>query len=208
MDWLRRIRRRPSEEPASREQEELAPAPVERAAPGVAALFEGLQEDGGHAILDLGSASPGNFRLYSRFARQIRFADFLVEPPEGAAWAQALRRLRPPPGQGFDLVLAWNLFDRLHSKDRVLLVERLVELTSPGARLYLVVDASGEAVTAPLRFSILDVDRVSQQMVGSPSPAGPQLLPAEVERLLGPFEVVNAFTLRMGLREYMAVKRS
>jgi hypothetical protein len=34
------------------------------------------------------------------------------------------------------------------------------------------------------------------------------LLPAQVEKLLEPFDVVRAFTLRTGMREYMAVKRS
>ena len=47
MDWLRRIRRTSS-------PEETVPAPIERAAPGIAALFAGLIEDGSHAVLDFG----------------------------------------------------------------------------------------------------------------------------------------------------------
>jgi hypothetical protein len=33
---------------------------------------------------------------------------------------------------------------------------------------------------------------------------GPELLPAEVERLVRPFSVTAAFTLRLGYREYVA----
>jgi hypothetical protein len=34
----------------------------------------------------------------------------------------------------------------------------------------------------------------------------PRLLPAQVERVLAPFKVVRAFTLKGGLREYVAVR--
>jgi len=85
-------------------------------------------------------------------------------------------------------------------------IARLAEITAPDARLYIVVDASGESMTQPQRYTLLDVDRITQRAVGRPEPAQRQLLPAQVERLLAPFEVVHAFTLRLGLREYVAVK--
>jgi len=199
VDWLRRIRRTSS-------PEETVQAPIERAAPGVAALFAGLSEDGSHAVLDFGAAAETNLRLYSRFARRIRFADLLTDPPHGDAWAAALRALPPHPDQPYDIVLVWNLLDRLAPEERPPLVERLTRLTASGARLYVVVDASSEPNTQPFRFTLLDVDRVSQQAVGPPHPPQPQLLPAEVERLLEPFRVVRGFTLRHGLREYLAIR--
>ena len=104
-------------------------------------------------------------------------------------------------------MLAWNLLDHLAPEERPPLVDRLTQLTAPGARLYVVVDGSREPNTRPLRFTLLDADRVCQQAVGPPHPAQPQLLPAEVERLLAPFRVVRAFTLRLGLREYLAIRR-
>jgi hypothetical protein len=199
VDWLRRIRRTPA-------PEETVQAPIERAAPGIAALFAELSEDGSHAVLDFGAAAETSLRLYSRFARRIRFADLLTDPPHGEAWAAALRALPPHPDQPYDLVLAWNLLDRLAPEERPPLVERLTQLTAPGARLYVVVDASGEPNTQPVRFTLLDVDRVCQQAVGPPHPPQPQLLPAEVERLLAPFQVMHGFTLKLGLREYVAVR--
>jgi len=199
VDWLRRIRRTSSPEPT-------AQAPIERAAPGVAALFAGLSEDGSHAVLDFGAAAETSLRLYSGFARRIRFADLLTDPPHGEAWAATLRALPPHPDQPYDIVLAWNILDRLAPEERPSLVERLTQLTTPGARLYVVVDASDEPSTQPVRFTLLDVNRVGQQAVGPPHPPQTQLLPAEVERLLDPFRVVHGFTLKLGLREYVAVR--
>jgi hypothetical protein len=187
-------------------REEAGPSEVERSAPGIAALFADLSEDGSHAVLDLGSATETNFELYSRFARRIRFADLLTAPLRGEPWAAAFQSLPKDPVQLYDLVLAWNLFDLVPPLGRFPLVERLAQLTTPGARIYVVVDASGEPTTQPLRFTIRGMDRVAQQAVADPRPAGPELLPAEAERLLRPFEVTHAFTLRMGYREYVAVR--
>jgi len=199
VDWLRRIRRTPA-------PEETVQAPIERAAPGVAALFAGLSEDGSHTVLDFGAAAETSLRLYSGFARRIRFADLLTDPPHGEAWAAALRALRPFPDQPYDLVLAWDILDRLAPEERPPLVERLTQITASGARLYVVVNSSDEPNTQPVRFTLMDVDRVCQEAFGPSHPPQPQLLPAEVERLLAPFRVVHGFTLRLGLREYVAVR--
>lgn len=206
MDWLSRIRRAPPKTapPKEEESEETAPPPVVRASPGVAAIFAGLREDGSHGVLDLGPAVGANLRLYGRYARWVRFGSLLLDPPQGEAWARALRALPPLPDRAYDVVMVWNLLDRIPPEYRRGLIERLAQLTGPGARLHLLVDASGQPLTRPLRFTLQDVDRVSQEKVGVPQPAHPPLLPAEVERILAPFQVAHAFTLRGGLREYVA----
>lgn len=208
MNWLRRFRRGPPREAAPAPPRETAPSRVERAAPGIAALFSGVREDGSHAVLDVGSGSEKSFSFYGRYARQIRFADLLKGPPaQGGTWSAALKAMPPPPEGFYDIVMAWNLLDRLKPSARGVFVERLADVTTLGARLYVLVDASGEPTPRPLSFSLLSTDRVSQKPVGPPHPAYPQLLPAAVERLLQPFEVVQAFTLRRGLREYVAFRR-
>ncbi|MEJ2205149.1 MAG: hypothetical protein P8170_13690 [Gemmatimonadota bacterium] len=157
-------------------------------------------------MLDLGNAVDSHVRLFGRFSRQVRFAGLLPDPPRGAAWTEALSALPPHPGRAYEVVLAWNVLDYLNAGERVLLVERLAELTSRGARVYVVVDASEKTMLPPLRHTLLDLDRLFQQTVGPPLPVPGGLLPAKVERLLMPFEVVHAFTLRAGLREYVAVR--
>jgi hypothetical protein len=205
--WLRRTGPPAPGEAGDGEKREAAEASeVERSAPGIAALFSELREDGSHAVLDLGSATETNFELYSRYARRIRFADLLTAPLRGEPWEGALRSLSSRSGRPYDIVLAWNLFDLMPPPKRRPLVERLARLTAPGARLYVLVDSSGGHTTQPLRFAIRGMDRVAQRAVGGAHPAGPELLPAEVERLLRPFEVTHAFTLRLGYREYVGVR--
>ncbi|HSR43263.1 MAG TPA: hypothetical protein VLL48_13840 [Longimicrobiales bacterium] len=203
MSWLRRLGRAPPPEP---EEEEGGPRPVERAAPGISALFEGVRADRSHTVLDFGPASEGSLELYSRYAQRIRFADLLTAPPGGSSWTEALDAVPRYPGHPYDLVLAWNLLDRMAPEQRPAVVERLADLTGPGARLYMVMDSSGGATTQPLRFTLQGTRRVSQEPAGPPHPAWRRPLPAEVERLVAPFRVVQAYVLRLGMREYVAVK--
>ena len=203
---LRRIRNPPSEARTSEDAEEALPAPVERAAPGVAALLDGLTADGGLSVLDLGSASESSFRLYAQYARRIRFADIRCHSSSPRGLPGRLEALGPDSRGHFDLVLAWNVLDWLGKDDRSALVERLVQLTTPEAKLYVLVDASEAPTAYPLSFTLLERDRVLQQPVGPSKPTHPQLLPAEVERLLMPFRVSQGFWLRQGWREYVAVK--
>lgn len=202
MDWVRRIGELLAP-PSGVEPDEPAPGPVERASPGVAALFEAASEGGGHVVLDLGSSAGTSLEIYRRFARQIRFADVLSVRAERGLDA-ALGALPERPERPFDLVFAWNTLDWMFPRERPRLVRRLAEISAPGARLHVVVDLSDEESGPSYRYSLLDVDR----MRGEPAESGPRsrrpLLPADVEDLLDPFEVVRGFTLKEGLREYVA----
>ena len=204
MRRLEQLRHRPSSDSTAEGHERTARAPVEWTSPGLAALFHALKKDGGRSILDLAHASGSQLRVLGRFSRQIRFAGFVPSPPRGDAFTAALTGLPASPRQPYDVVLAWNVLDRLGPHEREGLVRRLVELTAPKAWLYAVVDVSGAEAARPLRLTLLDLDRVLQEAVGPPAPMASQLLPAHVERLLKPFEVVHAFALRAGRREYVA----
>jgi len=183
------------------------PERVVRAAPGIGALFDGVREDGSHIFLDLGTATEPHLRLYSGYARQIRFAGLLPNPPHGEGLERVLDDMPPNREEPYDMIVAWDILDRLIPEERPILMERLAQLTSPGARLYTVVRASGKATLLPTRFVLMDLERVAHEVVGPPEPAGHELLPAEVERVLAPFRVSHAFTLRAGMREYVAVKQ-
>jgi hypothetical protein len=178
-----------------------------RAAPGLAALFVGLQEDRSHAVLDLGPAADASLRVYSRFASRIRFTDLLRDATQPEGFAAALLALPPQPERPYDLVFAWDILDQLFPEQRSRLIERLVEVSAPHARLHVVVAASDRTTIYPSRHSILDLDRVRCDPEAMPRPAQRALLPLEVERLLSPFKVVSAFTLKGGLREYVARKQ-
>lgn len=176
----------------------------ERSAPGLAALFASLSPDGGHSILDFGPAEGQRLTLFGRFGRRVRFASMVPHPPTGPDLQAALEVLESDPGDGYDVVLSWDLFDRLDLGAHAAVMDRLAEVTQPGARLHAVLRASEEATTRPVRIRLLELDRVREEVAGPPEPARPPLLPAHVERLLDPFEVLSGISLRQGLREYVA----
>jgi hypothetical protein len=181
-------------------------SPAERRSPGLEALFRTLRDDGSHSILDFGPATSEHLRFLGRFSRRIRFAGLLPDPPRGDAWREAVQRLPPNLDQPYDVVFAWNILDRIDPGARPALITRLDELTAPGTRLFAVVDASGGPTIQPTRTTLLARDRVAETPVGDPEPAHPPLLPAPIERLLTPFKVTAAYTLRSGHREYVATK--
>ena len=152
-------------------------APVEWISPGLSALFEALSGDRGYSILDLADhAGNSHLEVLGQFSRQIRFAGLAPSPPHGDAFASALLELPPGPC-AYDIVLAWDVMDRLGPHERERLMDYLVEVTAPRAWLHAVVDSSGDESAPPLRFTLIDLDRVSRQAVGPPEPLAPQLLP-------------------------------
>lgn len=212
MDWLRRIRELlspsggPTEETETEPESTADSGGVERAVPGVAALFEAVGEGDDHAVLDLGPATGSSLEIYNRYAGRVRFADLLADRAEQGL-ADALRSLPQQPDRPYDMVFAWDTFDRLRSRERSRLVRRLEEITSPRARLHLVIDTSeGTTRSPPLRFTLLSVDRVRLEPAGPERLRHDRLLPADVEEMLGPFRVVRGFTLKGGIREYVAAR--
>lgn len=206
MGWLRRVGR-PGPPPEPESGEDVSEA-IEAAAPGVAALLEGVPEDGSHAVLDLGAAAASSLGLYSRFARRIRFADLsgVAAAARGRGPVDLLRAVPAQPERPYDLVFAWDILDRLVPEYHAPLVARLVEVTAPRARLHVVVRGSDDNVTRPLRFRLLDTDRMSYEPTGPARQVLPRHLPAQLAHLLEPFRVVRGFTLKGDLREYVAVR--
>lgn len=183
----------------------MAAGPRERRAPGLSALFDALSPDGTHSILDLGPASGAHLVLLGRYASQIRFANLLGSAAPGGEWEEAVRGLAANPERPYDVVLAWDVLDRLDPEGRAGLMARLVEVTAPRARIYTI--AGGEAAERPaLAFTLLDFDRVLERPTGVTTGTTQPLLPAQMERALAPFEVMSAFMLRTGAREYVAMK--
>ena len=177
----------------------------ERKSPGLAALFDVLVADGRHSILDLGPASGAHLRILGPYASQIRFANLLGAAAPGDAWQDALLGLPPNETRPYDVVLAWDVLDRLDPTGRAAFMARLVEVTAAKVRLYAI--AGGEGTDAvPLAFTLVDRDRVLERPSGVTTAPRKPLLPAQMERVLAPFEVASAYMLRTGAREYVAVK--
>jgi len=209
VDWLRRLRGlfSPAEEPE--EEPEPDRGPVERSAPGIRAMFERLSDDDSCAVLDLGSAAGEGLKILQRFAGRVRFADLLAVRAE-RGFPAALEALPSDPERPFDLIFTWNTLDRLRPRERELLMERLAEISAPDARLHTIVGTTdtphSDSGEIPYRFGLLDVDRIRYELSGRTEPYREELLPADVEELLAPFTVSRGYTLKSGLREYVAVR--
>lgn len=211
MDWLRRVgQRRPEAEPQVAAAPPPAPPGIEGAAPGISSILKAMPEDGAHAILDLGAASDGSLRTYARFARWVRFADLLggADFPRGTGQPMGpLDEPLPPPPRPYDVVFAWDILDRLYPAGAPRVVEWMIGALAPDARVHVVVRASETAVMRPLRFTLLDVDRIRIEERGATPLPPSRLLPADVAKLLAPLHVLHAFNLKSGLREYVAARR-
>lgn len=207
MSWLRRLIS-PAE--TDGEEEELQapppPRPTEGAAPGLEALFSRLSGPTDRSILDLGAASPANLEMFRRVARRVRFADLAEVVRSGGAWKDVLEPLGHRDGHPYDVILAWDLLDHLLPEEHQEFVHRLTGLAADGAWLHLLVRATDETPSHPLRFTVCDVGRIRYEALGPAHPRHAPILPAQMERLLRPFRVVQGFTLKGGLREYLARK--
>lgn len=169
MDWLQRLGRAPGrDEKPEDEEEDRDAGVVRRSSPGLAALFEGVEEGGDHAILDLGPAVGAHLSLFSSFAGQVCFGDLLPHPPRGRALEAALDAIPTHGRLPYDVVLLWNVLDRVTPEERAAIVRKVTDITAPGARLYAVAESSDEPTTRPLRFTLLDRTHVEQR------PAGPR----------------------------------
>jgi hypothetical protein len=122
-------------------------------------------------------------------------------------WSELFDAIPANPACPYDLIFAWGVLNHVPPEDRPRLIERLVEIGAPNARIFVVVESSDTHSVRRLNFSILDVDRMRYEPVGAPHAGWGALLPAETERLLSPFRVVRAFTSKAGLREYVAVRQ-
>jgi len=205
VQWVRRIERHPL--PGDSAPERRGTGPAERVAPGLTAFFRAVSEDRSHAVLDLGPGASSSLRVYSRFARWVRFADVLTAASSPSGWAEVLGALPPLAERPFDLVIAWDVLDRLPAEKRPKLVERLAEITAPGARLFLLSAAPDVVPIGSLRFTLVDLDRMQYESMGEARPAHVPPMPAELQRVLSPFELLRGFSTQLGVREYVAERR-
>lgn len=207
--WLDRLGRKISSESSSvsgeEEPDELDRSRITGSTPGVAALLETVEADGSHSVLDLGPAMASSFRLYRRYASRIRFADLFGEWSTGG-WKGSLAAIPVQEDYPYDLILGWDVLDRLPSEGRRELIDTLADLSAPGGGFHTVIHASRSQTIRPLQFGLLDVDRMFYEPASSSQLSRTPILAAELARLVEPFQVTRAFTLKGELREYVAVR--
>ena len=175
-------------------------------------------------VLDFGAAAGENVAFFSEVGCKLEILDLypqLVERPDRLARThepfaiehliRSILEARPGhdengPGDTFDLLLTWDLFDFLSPEQIRGLSEGIEPYTEVGTRLMAQVSFLGTVPTTPRSIKIQDHQtlRISSQPGQRPSPryAEPQLL-----KVLPGWEVERCFLQRDGFREYLFVRR-
>ena len=177
---------------------------ITRPSPGITALFEGLGSARTDlSVLDLAREADAAPEIYTRnAARWVRFASVVGDR---ICDAGALAKLTDTPEPPYDLLLAWDLFDRVLPHERSTIAHHLAAVCAPNARLHMLVNMfEGGEPLAPFRYTLLDERHMRCEPLPFRSSRRPCVQPAEVERLLVPFRVAKGFVLRPSLREYVA----
>lgn len=137
MRWLDRLRSRPSTTPEPSEPAEPPPPPLE--SHRSAAVEEVVATAGRHprglAVLDLGPARASTFDFLDGLARSVRVADLEAGLRRGTA--AELAELLQPPAEPWDLVLVWDLLDRLDRPTSKRLAKHLEGQLADGAAVHL-----------------------------------------------------------------------
>ena len=176
---------------------------VTRSAPGIRALLEGITgERLNLSVLDLALGGDAALRVHSKRARWVRFAGIVNEHTCGA---RDLAYLTDTPEPPYNLVFAWDLFDRVLPHERPSLAPHLAKVCAPNASLHMLVNMSPVKAYRTVCYSLWDEHHIRCEPAGSPGLGRQSLQPAEVEDLLVPFRVERGFALRGGMREYVAI---
>jgi Methyltransferase domain len=136
-------------------------------------------------------------------ARQER--DATLE--EGASIADRIGGLLGfPDDTRFDAVLAWDLLNYLDRREMAALDEQLVRFCRPGAVLFALISILKQIPAEPMRFRILDQERLAYETRTTGTRPCPRYAPAELTELLRGFRLDRSFLLRHGVQEYLFLR--
>ena len=197
--------------PSSSTAAAVAELPVHRSL-GLAALLAELRRERKPQVLDLGAAVGSNVEFLSRFECKLYIEDLysaLSAKSGGDADERFFAELLPlPEGTRIDVVLAWDLFNYLNRKELARLAEHLARFCRPGALLFTLMSTQKEIPAQPIRFKIVDEEKLLYDLRTSSTRPSPRFAPAEVRDLLRGFRVDRSFLLRHGIQEYLFVREA
>lgn len=102
----------------------------------------------------------------------------------------------------FDLILAWDLFDRLPSGVHELVARRLVPMSHEGTLLYAIVSREPRLPGRPAKCRIVDEETIEMSDTEEPRPLpGPRYTQTQIDRNLDPFRVVRSYLLKIHAQE-------
>jgi hypothetical protein len=162
-------------------------------------------------VLDLGPPVAANVRFLSALSCRVRIADLHrslsrepVESRRPEAVGTLLERLLPlDPGERFDALLAWDVFDYLRPDQVSALMARLGPACRPEALVLVLASTRREIPMAPLRHRILDRENLASEGPHEPRRPGPRHTPSDLGRMMAGFSLRRSLLLRSGVQEYL-----
>ena len=164
-----------------------------------------------HAVLDLGPPLAANVQYLAALSCRVRIADLhrslsveSVESRRPEAVGALFDRLLPlAPGERFDALLAWDVFDYMRPDQVAILMGRLAPACPPETPV-LVLASTGRTIPAtPLRYRILDLENLACEGPREPTRACPRYTQHDLGRMMPGFSVRRSVLLRSGVQEYL-----
>lgn len=172
-------------------------------------LVQGLTEDRRHVVLDCGAARAGTISLLSRYRCRLDILDLAEALPElnaqadpQARTATLARRLPEVQDEPAELVFCWNLLNYLQPGDISALIERLLPLLAPAARLHALIEYSSPLMPASPGHWVPDQNgRLFADQGDVEQIPAPRYSPKALERMMPQLKPERSMLLGNGLQE-------
>lgn len=166
------------------------------------------------SVLDLGSAYASNLKFLSQCVRflHIEIEDLydtlssfdFFDPREPRSYDAVYRYLFPYGEETrFDLILGWDLFNYLEELELAGLIKHLDRFCYPGTLLFCMISTNRYIPERPIRFRIVDSERLRYEYLSSLLRPSPQYHRADLNRMMPHFQLFSSFRLRNGFKEYV-----
>ena len=177
-------------------------------------LLGGLHAGTRPAVLDLGPPVAANIEFLSALSCRVRIADLhrslsaeSVESRSPERMGALLERLLPlAPGERFDAVLVWDVFDYLRPDQATALMSRLAPACEAETPALVLASTGREIPAQPLRYRILDPENMACEGPREPRRPSPRHTQHDLARMMPGFSVRRSVLLRGGLQEYLFVR--
>jgi len=180
--------------------------------PGLKAVWQRLPRSHPPVILDLGPPIAANLAALQNFTQLFCILDLLRDLRSEPGRPSRMRSrvsdvlVRTPVDQSasFDVILAWDVLDYVDESESATIVRWLAVHATQKAQIFTVFSTGGVIPDQPSGFAMVGDDRIERRVPTPGVRPGRGLTPAEIDRLLGPFQVTRSFLLPHGAREVVA----
>ncbi len=168
-------------------------------------------EGGQRRVLDLGPASGATLEVLAGGPLHLRVGDVLDElvaaveaaaDEEGGDVGAVVAERLAGAGDGYHLVLAWDLFSHLPAAGVAAAAARLARCLAPGGLLHAFVSTGAHVCRPPAAYALLAPDRLLRRAAGKPV-AARVYHQHRLRALLPPLVLRRAVLLRHGMQELL-----